>query len=487
MSPGLELHGNVPRGHDSIEVGLQVRGGDGHRSGRLGADATYHSAYDERWRPAATYLEGDDDPKELYVHHNAGLGGFGGSTSIDAAVLRDKDANTTWPSASDGTPEQRYDLCQNWRADVVAVLKHDGSGVVEWVKYSAYGVPVNIARCDIDRSGAVNSADMSAWIAIYVPALSTYRLEADYNLDGAVNSADDAAFVADSFSFPATGRGRLSRNDSTTLVDNRIGYAGYQWDPIIKMYYVRNRVFDPYTGRWTRRDPLGYVDGMSLYEYASSAPVGAADTTGLAAGVPHIPMPGDDGSCGSNNGTPGVRGQDACIVPPPPGDSGDDDDPPGPVPPPIPRCRSDSPFCINYTAVCALRCNSPGLFGGRPGGMTYCDRNGNPICCICNQVIDSTYSGGFPASVLIAECIRRHENAHARQGCSRPIRYTPLWGCQEVAAHDIELARLRESRQQCERSPDPVVCKAVIDHRLHQVEQDRAQYARYCQGQVSQH
>lgn len=35
----------------------------------------------------------------------------------------------------------------------------------------------------------------------------------------------------------------------------------------MNMAIVRNRVLLMDLGRWSRRDPLGYVDGMSMYEY----------------------------------------------------------------------------------------------------------------------------------------------------------------------------------------------------------------------------
>jgi RHS repeat-associated protein len=65
-------------------------------------------------------------------------------------------------------------------------------------------------------------------------------------------------------------------------VGNRKGYAGYEWDEAVSKYHVRNRVLDPHLGRWTRRDPLGYVDGMSVYEYGTSKPLTSLDRLGLA-------------------------------------------------------------------------------------------------------------------------------------------------------------------------------------------------------------
>ena len=68
-------------------------------------------------------------------------------------------------------------------------------------------------------------------------------------------------------------------------VGNRKGYAGYELDDALagayRLYHVRNRVLNSDLGRWVRRDPLGYVDGASLYEYIRSNPGAGADPTGL--------------------------------------------------------------------------------------------------------------------------------------------------------------------------------------------------------------
>jgi len=44
-------------------------------------------------------------------------------------------------------------------------------------------------------------------------------------------------------------------------LDNRIGFAGYWYDPHLKMYHVRHRVYDPVDARWLQRDPIGYAGG----------------------------------------------------------------------------------------------------------------------------------------------------------------------------------------------------------------------------------
>lgn len=47
------------------------------------------------------------------------------------------------------------------------------------------------------------------------------------------------------------------------------------------LYHVRFRLYGTTLGAWTRRDPLGYVDGLSMYEYCYSAGQRFNDPSGL--------------------------------------------------------------------------------------------------------------------------------------------------------------------------------------------------------------
>jgi RHS repeat-associated protein len=48
------------------------------------------------------------------------------------------------------------------------------------------------------------------------------------------------------------------------------------------LHYNWHRTYDPTTGRYLQPDPLGFVDGPSVYAYASSSPVMRTDDKGLA-------------------------------------------------------------------------------------------------------------------------------------------------------------------------------------------------------------
>lgn len=62
---------------------------------------------------------------------------------------------------------------------------------------------------------------------------------------------------------------------------NEILYCGYRYDPETGLYHVRNRMYHPTLGRWLQRDPLRYINGMSLYQYVGSNPTAHVDPTGL--------------------------------------------------------------------------------------------------------------------------------------------------------------------------------------------------------------
>jgi len=68
---------------------------------------------------------------------------------------------------------------------------------------------------------------------------------------------------------------------STPPYDNSILFAGYYRDEETGLYHVRNRTYHPALGRWMQRDPVGYQDGMSLYEYVGSNAQNRLDSRGL--------------------------------------------------------------------------------------------------------------------------------------------------------------------------------------------------------------
>ena len=325
------------------------------------SDKWFHNAYDERWRKVATFRETDSDPKEEFVNHQAGLGGNGGSSYINAVVSRDKDANTAWTSASDGVLGDKIYYCQNWRGDVSAIVK--GAGYLqEWAKYSSYGTPFGLPGGDTDSDGDCDSTDVTqiqAWID--APA---YDVRGDIDLDGDVD-ATDKSLISSYLDGTTAGRGVLS-----ALVSNRRGYAGYTIDAN-GLWHVRHRVLDSGLGRWLRRDPLGYADGASLAQYVRGNPLALSDWSGLI-GLTTAHSPQGGGAIGGGESFPG-------------GEHGCDD-------------------------LCGDPDTNKDLLG-----VTTCNSAGLVVTCVCPGNIAASFPGLTPDQLkTITGLVQYHEDQHAK-------------------------------------------------------------------------
>ncbi len=263
--------------------GLGFRTGwqyDADADGTVESSEQYHFMYDDRWRILATFRGFDENPKEAFVYHAAGFAGEGVSSYIDTVILRDRDASSPWTSQAASTLNERRYYVQNWRADVVALLTGDGKPW-EFLRYSAYGEATVHPVADVNRDGIVNSTDLTDYDAIPSEggdAAVGYDLDFDGYVPGDSTSVDEALLL-DSYNANTgfNGTGRVGASSG-----NRKGYAGYEFDPVLLAYHVRHRVYLPEIGRWNKRDPLGYVDGMSLYAYVMSSPILYLDPLGLS-------------------------------------------------------------------------------------------------------------------------------------------------------------------------------------------------------------
>lgn len=157
---------------------------------------------------------------------------------------------------------------------MVAVLDAAGARL-ESVRYAGYGMPTLLPDGDYDQDGDVDTDDSYAFLDDHANA----EPRADMTWDGIKETDDEALFemLAETGAASPIGYGTLSQYAL------RKGYAGYENDgTIVKLAHVRHRVLDSELGRWTRRDPAGYVDGESVLQYVRSRPVTRADPSGLA-------------------------------------------------------------------------------------------------------------------------------------------------------------------------------------------------------------
>jgi len=75
------------------------------------------------------------------------------------------------------------------------------------------------------------------------------------------------------------------------------GYNGHE--SAGGLVYMRNRWYDPNTGRFTQEDPIGFAGGSNLYAYGGNSPVLYTDPFGLC-------PPEDDDPCNLETGDPNL-------------------------------------------------------------------------------------------------------------------------------------------------------------------------------------
>ena len=101
-----------------------------------------------------------------------------------------------------------------------------------------------------------------------------YCQQANYNVVALTN---DTGTVVEKVAYDPYGEYTLTLDGST---GNTLLFQGRRWDSEADLYYFRNRSYSPVLGRFLQRDPIGYADGMNLYEFEGNCPTGSIDPMG---------------------------------------------------------------------------------------------------------------------------------------------------------------------------------------------------------------
>lgn len=232
---------------------------------------------------------------------------FWGVRYIDDAVGRrlDRDNDGTWSSS----PDDNYYYLTDAMFSVRGIA--DSAGEMHTrLDYTPYGVATHTFAADVDHSGAVDTTDSTIWAANantggspLQPGDANYDPDTDLNGDGfAATFWPEFATFGDRYnnyasggSNPTVNSGWIDNPTDTNGPDNSVGYDGYWFDlagaidsTSSGLFAVRQRIYEPATGRWLERDPAGYTDGLQLYQYASSTPTTSSDPMGLRTWRPHL-------------------------------------------------------------------------------------------------------------------------------------------------------------------------------------------------------
>ena len=100
-----------------------------------------------------------------------------------------------------------------------------------------------------------------------------------------------AGTIAATYLFDAWGTRAFSSADTAATSDPYSGYgssSGYISDWETGLQLLGHRYYDPGTGRFLNRDPIGMAGGVNVYAYCRNSPIFLRDTTGA---LPWQPLP----------------------------------------------------------------------------------------------------------------------------------------------------------------------------------------------------
>ena len=108
-----------------------------------------------------------------------------------------------------------------------------------------------------------------------------YYAHAD-GLGSVIALTDTAGAVQRTYTYDAWGQLASGSDFAGFNGVDRARFKGALWlGPEVDLYYMRNRWYEPKTGRFLSEDPIWLDGGINLYAFAGNDPVNAADPTGL--------------------------------------------------------------------------------------------------------------------------------------------------------------------------------------------------------------
>jgi RHS repeat-associated protein len=121
------------------------------------------------------------------------------------------------------------------------------------------------------------------------PSCSSAGKERHYALNDAMGSvtavASTAGAVVERYSYTAFGQSQVMTTDfddrSMSLYDWQTRFHGEQRDEETGFYNYGYRYYDPTTGRWPSRDPMGENGGLNIYGFIKNDGVNYLDYLGL--------------------------------------------------------------------------------------------------------------------------------------------------------------------------------------------------------------
>ena len=112
---------------------------------------------------------------------------------------------------------------------------------------------------------------------------TTYYAVKDHQ-NSVIAMVNASGSVVESYEYDAYGNTKIFNASGTELTTSAIGnrymFQGREYDSATGLYYFRARWYDPDTGRWLSKDPVGIEGGLNQYVFCDNNPVNNVDPTG---------------------------------------------------------------------------------------------------------------------------------------------------------------------------------------------------------------
>jgi RHS repeat-associated protein len=152
------------------------------------------------------------------------------------------------------------------------------AGTYDYVNDTALSLPVVV-----NEAGPDGTIDYAYSLGLGPLESSSSAFSYFYHPDGlgsVINLTDATGKVQETYAYDAWG-GALSASGSVGT-QNKFRYTGQELDPVTGLYFLRARYYDPLTGRFGSKDPLGLSgDDTNLYRYARNGPITHTDPSGF--------------------------------------------------------------------------------------------------------------------------------------------------------------------------------------------------------------
>jgi RHS repeat-associated protein len=415
----------------------------------------------------------DNDQVTQYIYGTP-KGTAGSGTPVESQIatghlLRE----TIYPPGQASDTLATRTVSQAYNALGQVIWMKDQAGNITGIEYDKAGRETMRTFSTI-ANGTNSVEDLSMLVKWINNEVSDARW--DLNADGSITTADYAYYPE-----KVLGRGKLS------WVNNRIGYAGYQHAPELAgtKYHARHRALDAERGEWLTRDPAGFIDGKNLYQYARSRPLVGLDPMGLRfisslGGSGLNPTTATPYCGGSTTGqmlmARGTTGSGGCNPPGPgpgPGPGSSSGKQPGLPQPPVPGCLKESQD-PPWRGLCWTYCNFDPAAPQHPGSTWCKGPDGDPVCCVCDNIIRRR-TGDDEAAGILVDCAERHEKEHMWQCATNDLRPE---ACHECSAYAVEYTCLANERGRCNTQR----CRDAVDARMNHVARLMAIYCALCYG-----